>query len=88
MKMTIIEITEWYNDTNEEAGDACHMSEGDVMRMKLAEYEKKIEGGEWPGLPFTCTAEDADSAIEKYNDKFCKYDYYQALDAEFEEEAE
>lgn len=86
MKMTIIEITDWCEDTNMEAGDACHMSEGDVMRLKLEEYERKIEGGKWPGLPFTCTAEDADSAIQKYNDKFCDYDYYKAVDAEFAED--
>lgn len=40
MKMTIIEITDWYEDTNMEAGDACHMSEGDAMRLKLEEYER------------------------------------------------
>ena len=87
-KWTILYITEWYEDTHMEAGDLCHMSEGDVMRAKLGEYEEKIEEGKWPGLPFTCLAEDADDAIQKYNDKFCDYDYYKAADADFDDEEE
>lgn len=87
-KWTILDITDWYEDTQMEAGDACHMSEGDVMRAKLGEYEQKIEKGVWPGLPFTCEAEDADGAIQKYNDKFCGYDYYKAVDADFAEDEE
>lgn len=83
MKMTIIEITGWTEDVQAEMGDACHMSDGDVMRLKLEEFERKVEGNEWPGLPFTCEASDADDAIQKYNDKFCKYDYYKAEDADF-----
>ena len=88
MKMTIIEITDWQEDTAAEAGDASRMGDGDVMRLQLEEYERKIEGGEWPGLPFTCEAGSKDEAIEKYNDKFCDYDYYKAVDAEFEEDGE
>ena len=87
-KFTILEITDWEEDEQMEAGDLCHMSEGDVMRIRLDEYEKKIEGGEWPGLPFTCLAEDADEAIQKYNDKFCDYDYYKAVDADFADDDE
>ena len=86
MKMTIIEITDWEEDIAAEIGDASHVGDGDVMRLKLGEYEKKVEGNEWPGLPFTCKAKSKDEAIEKYNNKFCKYDYYKAVDAEFEEE--
>ena len=84
-KWTIVEITDWYEDEHMEAGDVCHMSEGDVMRFKLDDYEKKIENGEWPGLPFTCEADSAEEAIDKYNLKHCNYDYYKATDAEFEE---
>lgn len=87
-KWIILDITEWYEDTQMEAGDLCHMSEGDVMRAKLDEYERKMEKGDWPGLPFTCEASDADDAIQKYNDKFCKYDYYKAEDADFTNDKE
>lgn len=85
MKMTIIEITDWWEDTAAEDGDASHMGDGDVMRLKLEEYESKVENGKWPGLPFTCEAKSEDEAIRKYNDKFCEYDYYKAVSAEFEE---
>lgn len=87
-KWTILDITDWYEDTQMEAGDLCHISEGDVMRAKLDEYERKIEGGEWPGLPFTCEARDADDAIQKYNDRFCDYGYYKAIDADFADDDE
>ena len=87
-KFTILDITDWWEDAQMEAGDSCHMGEGDVMRLKLKEYEDKIEGGKWPGLPFTCLAENADEAIQKYNDKFCDYDYYKAVDADFSDEEE
>ena len=84
-RWTILSITDWYEDLYLEAGDSSHMSKGDVMRVKLDEYEKKIEHNNWPGLPFTCTAEDADDAIQKYNDKFCEYDYYKAVNADFDD---
>ena len=29
-------------------------------------YEKKVERGEWPNLPFECEAKDEDEALEKY----------------------
>jgi len=85
MKMTITEITGWTEDVQAEMGDASHMGDGDVMRLKLEEYEKKVEGNEWPGLPFTCEAESEDEAIEKYNEEHCGSDYYKAESAEFEE---
>lgn len=88
MNMTITEITGWLEDTAAEMGDASHMSDGDVMRLKLKEYERKVEGNEWPGLPFTCEAESEDEAIEKYNEEHCGSDYYKAVDAEFEENGE
>ena len=85
MKMTITEITGWWEDTAAEMGDASHVGDGDVMRLKLEEYERKVERGEWPGLPFTCEAEDEDEAIEKYNAEHCESDYYKAEAAEFVE---
>lgn len=87
-KWTILAITDWCEDRQMEAGDACHMSEGDLMRLKLGEYERKVENRDWPGLPFTCEAESEDEAIEKYNDKFCYYDYYKAVDADFADDEE
>lgn len=86
MKMTITEITGWWEDTAAEMGDASHEGDGEVMRLKLEEYERKVEGNEWPGLPFTCEAEDEDEAIEKYNAEHCESDYYKAETAEFKEE--
>lgn len=87
-KYTITAITDWWEDTAAEMGDASHVGDGDVMRLKLDEYERKVEENEWPGLPFTCEAESEDEAIEKYNNKHCDYDYYKAVEAEFEEEEE
>ena len=86
MKMTIIEITDWWEDTAAEMGDASHVGDGNVMRLKLEEYEKKVEGNKWPGLPFTCEAESEDEAIEKYNEEHCGSGYYKAESAEFEED--
>lgn len=84
MLFAITKITEWYEDRHQEAGDACHMSEGDLMRGKLREYEEKIEGGIWPQLPYTCEAETEDDAIAIYNNKVCDAHYYKASNAEFE----
>lgn len=85
MKLIIVEITGWWEDTAAEMGDASHVGDGDVMRLKLEEYERKVEGGEWPGLPFTCEAGSEDEAVEKYNEEHCGSDYYKAVSAEFEE---
>lgn len=84
-KFKIIAINDWYEDRHMEDGDACHMSEGDLMRARLSEYEEKIEGGKWPGLPFECMAEDEDEAVQKYNDAHCNYDYFKATEVEFED---
>ena len=83
MKYTITEIVDWEKDTREMDADYGHMSEGDIMRRELNEYEEKIENGKWPGLPFECEAEDEDEALEKYNDECCGGDYYKATEAEF-----
>ena len=84
MRFRITEITEWEEDRYMEAGDSSHMSDGDIMRAKLAEYEEKIEGSKWPGLPFECDAKDEAEAIDTYNEINCGLDYYKALDAEIE----
>lgn len=85
MKFKIIEIIDWTEDTHMELGDSCHMSEGDVLRHKLNEYEKKVENNEWPGLPFVCDAESEEEAVDKYNEVHCEYDYYKATEAGFED---
>ena len=83
-KYTITAITEWEEDAYEEMADSGHISDGDIMRLKLDEYERKVERDEWPGLPFTCDADDAEDAVEKYNRRCCGGDYYKAVEAEFE----
>ena len=85
MRFKIVEINDWTEDVHMEAGDACHMSEGDLMRHKLNEYEEKVENNKWPGLPFVCEAESEEEAVEKYNAAHCEYDYYKATEAEFED---
>jgi hypothetical protein len=84
MKYKILEITDWEKDVTEEMADSGHISDGDIMRLELEEYEKKIENGEWPGLPFVCEAKSESDAIDKYNEKFCDGDYYRATDADFD----
>lgn len=84
-KFKITSIYGWEEDRHMEDGDACHCSEGDVMRKRLHEYEQKIENYDWPGLPFECTAEDERDAIGKYNKAHCEYDYFLATEAEFED---
>lgn len=86
MKYKILEITDWEKDVTEEMADSGHMSDGDIMRLELEEYERKIENSEWPGLPFVCEAENEADAIDKYNEKFCDGDYYKATGADFDEE--
>ena len=83
MQYIITDIIDWELDEHAIAGDSSHMSDGDIMRLKLEEYEKKIENEEWPGLPFECEAESEEEAIDKYNEQFCDGDYYKATDADF-----
>lgn len=85
MKFKITHIYGWEEDVHAEMGDCGHMSDGDIMRLKLEEYEKKVEQCEWPGLPFVCEAESEDEAIDKYNEANCELDYYKATEAEFED---
>lgn len=85
MNFKIIEIDDYEEDRHEQAGDMCHMPEIDVLRIKVAEYEEKVEKGNWPGLPFECDAEDEEDAIQKYNSEHCRGDYYKAVSAIFED---
>jgi len=85
MKMTITGITEWVEDEHMEMGDASHIGDLEVMKLKVAEYEKKVENNDWPGLPFTCEADSKEDAIDQYNEQCCKYNYYLAEEADFED---
>lgn len=85
MKFTITGITEWVEDEHMEMGDASHIGDLEVMKLKVAEHEKKIENNDWPGLPFTCEADSEEEAVEKYNEQCCEYDYYLAKEVEFED---
>lgn len=84
MKMKIIEIDDWELDEHEMAGDSSRMSDHDIDELKVDEYNRKIENGEWPDLPFECDAEDEEDAIEQYNNECCCGDYYKAASAVFE----
>jgi hypothetical protein len=70
------------------AGDASHEGDRAVQRLLEAERDKKIDEGNWDGLPFVCEAEDIEEAIEKYNDAHCEYDYIKATDCDWEEVAD
>lgn len=86
MKITITAITEWEEDDGLIDGDASHEGHRAVQRL-LEEERVAKEDNEWTtGLPFTCKAADLDEALEKYNNKFCEYDYLKAVDADYEEE--
>jgi len=86
MKITITEILE--SSENEDTAASIYSHEGmrEYQRCLEAERVEKIDEGRWPGLPFTCTAEDVDEAIEKYNEKFCAFpNILQAEDVDWEE---
>lgn len=84
-KFKIVEIWGWEEDRQLEAGDACHMSDGDILRKRLDEYEEKIENGQWPGIPFVCMAKSEDEALKAYNKEHCDHAYYRATEATFED---
>ena len=84
MKMKIIAIEDWELDEQEIAGDSSRMPDHEIDELKVDEYNRKIENGEWPDLPFECDAEDEEDAIEQYNSKCCRGDYYKATEAVFE----
>lgn len=83
-KVTIIAITNWERDEYEIVASSGHMSDGDIMRLELEEYETKVENENWPGIPFRCEAVNAEDAIDQYNQANCRFDYYKATEAEFE----
>lgn len=85
MKYRINAITEWELDEYEMHADSGSLPDGRIARLQADEYEDKIEGGNWPGLPFECDADDEEEAVELYNDECCRGDYYKATEADIEE---
>lgn len=85
MKYIICAITDWEKDEYAMMGDSGHISDGDIKRKELEEYEQKVENNEWPGLPFKCEADSEEDAVDQYNEACCGGDYYKATEAEFEE---
>lgn len=83
-RFKIHEIIDWEKDRSLLAGDCCHMPESEVMLGYDKEYEKKVERGEWPNLPFECEAEDEDEALEKYAKTMGRFDYIRPIDADIE----
>ena len=81
----INEITDWEEDYHKMEGDASHEGCREVQTLLEEERVKKIDNGEWEGLPFICEAENEIVALEKYNEKFCKNDYIKAVVADCEE---
>ena len=85
MKIRINEITDWEEDTWLAAGDASHNGDRAIQRLLEAEKVEKIDNGKAKGLPFVCDAEDADDALQQYNDANCEYDYLKAAECDWEE---
>ena len=83
-RFKINEIIDWEKDYWMMAGDSSHMPESEVMKGYAEEYEKKVEGGEWPNLPFECEAEDEDEALEKYAESLDGMGYIRPIEADIE----
>lgn len=86
MKITIIGITEHWEDEPMMHGDASHEGWASVNELYADEYRRKVENNEWDGLPFTCEADTIDEAIDQYNETVCECDYIKAVDADYETE--
>ena len=84
MKIKIIEITKWEEDTRLIAGDASHTGDREVDKLVESEKIEKIDNGIAQGLPFICDADDVDSALEQYNHSICEYDYLKAAECDYE----
>ena len=81
----INEITQLEEDSRAMRGDVGHISDRDIQRWLEEERVKKIDNNECAGLPFICEAENEEEALEKYNEKYCEFDYLKATEAECEE---
>lgn len=86
MKIKIIDIIEWSEDTALVMGDASHNGYDNVNSLLEEEIAKKVKSCELAkGLPFVCEANDEDEALEKYNAAYCEYDYMKASRCDWEE---
>ena len=88
MKFIITEVLDWELDEHEMAGDSSRMPDHEIDELKVDEYNRKIEEGDWPDLPYECDAEDEEDAIEQYNSDCCRGDYYKATEVVFADEEE
>lgn len=86
MKFIITEVLDWELDEHEMAGDSSRMPDHEIDELKVDEYNRKIEEGNWPDLPYECDAEDEEDAIEQYNSDCCRGDYYKATEVAFADE--
>lgn len=90
MKVRITAITSWFEDECLVAGDASHEGDSSVRQLLAEEYRKKVDEGQWPGIPFECEVKgDLESecpgeALEQYNAKH-PYDYLVADGCDWEE---
>lgn len=84
-KYKITAVIEWSEDSTLIDGDASHEGYRAVQRLLEAERVQKIDNGEADGLPFVCEAGSEESAIDKYNEAYCEYDYLKAAQCEFED---
>lgn len=83
MKFTLLAIIDWEKNYAQIAGDMSHEGDAPVEGLVAKEMEKKVENNNWPGLPFTCTANNLDEALDIYNAKCCEFDYIRAINADY-----
>lgn len=84
-KFTIVEVTDWEEDSILISADASHEGYRAVQSLLEEERVQKIDKGKQKGVPFTCDAETEEDAIEKYNASICEFDYLKAAACEFAE---
>ena len=96
MKVTIMEITEWREDSCLVAGDASHEGDAAVMRLLAEEREAKVYSESWRQkaqgsmLPFEFDAkaetekEAAEEALDAFTNSHCELDYLKPLECEYE----
>ena len=83
-QFTITEIIDYVRDESLIAGDKSHENPRDVDEVIDTEIEAKTGyNGSWPGLPFTCDAENEDDAVAQYNAECCAGDYILAGKVEY-----
>ena len=85
MKLKIIEVIYWQEDTVLMDGDASHEGYRAIQQLLEQERVEKIDEGKAKGLPFICEADSIDEAVELYNNKYYELDYLKAGEVDWEE---